>query len=78
MKLHFALGGALALVLSAGTANASPMVSIWGSTAAPQHASLEVQKIHHKPGHHGGRGLHLGWYKKNKGKHKGWKKARWR
>lgn len=29
--------------------------------------------VHHKPGHTGGRGRHLGWSKKNRGKHKGWR-----
>jgi hypothetical protein len=76
MKLHFALVGAIAVALSAGAAQASPLVAHWGSNATPQQAAPDVEKVHHKPGHHGGRGLHLGWYKKNKGKHKGWKKAR--
>ena len=33
-----------------------------------------VVKAHHKPSHVGGRGRHLGWFKKNRGKHKGWRR----
>lgn len=51
----------------------SPLVATLQNDAGQ--AGMVVQ-VHHKPGHFGGRGRHLGWYKKNRGKHNGWR--RWR
>lgn len=75
MKLRMlALAGAGLLFGAQTDVRATPLTPAVIADRGEQRPTTLAVLVHHKPGHVGGRGRHLGWYKKNRGKKKGWRR----
>ncbi len=74
MAIKSTLLALAAILLGATAAAAIPLAPSTAQGMTPAPIEGLVAEAHHKPGHFGGRGRHLGWYKGNRGKKKGWRR----
>jgi hypothetical protein len=65
--------GSLTAILAGVAWSITPSHALPGRVSALALPEAALVQVHHKPDHTGGRGRHLGWYKKNRGQHKGWR-----